>query len=242
MKKIAKAFLIVTGIIAALGLLQSPPDPMLLLYSIFAFAVLFRHRLVGFVRRIPLKSSVKFILLVIAAGLLAECLAWLGNYLARNENPALFHPQLIPDLMLGIGIYLGYAVAWIIILRYYRFSLLSVFVTGGLFGILIEGIFDMSYWPIISIIQNLITDPLTSILMSAYLFVVHGSVMGLGYFLVEEEFSDNDSKKSNSWIKYPIAIVSIYVVALIFSIIFGLIVTSLGLIPEPGLIWERPLF
>lgn len=242
MKRILIGLLVVTGCIPVLGLFDPAPDPMLLLYSIFVFAFLFRHRLVGFVKRIPLKSSVKFALLVIAAGLLAECLAWLGNYISHSENPALFHPQLIPDLILGIGIYLGYAAAWIIILRYYRFSLLSVFVAGGLFGILVEGFSDMSYWPLIFIIKNLITDPVTSILLSAYLFVVHGSVMGLGYFLVEDEFRENDRNKSNSWIKYPIAIVVMFAGALIFSFIFSLIVKSLGLIPEPGPIWERPFY
>ena len=242
MSRKVKIFLILSGLIPLLSLFSSPPDPILLIYSFFVFAFLFRHRLVKFVKRIPLRSSVKFTLLVIAAGLIAECLAWLGNYLSRSENPALLHPQLIPDLILGIGVYLGYAVAWIIILRYYRFSLLSVFISAGFLGILIEGNFDMSYWPLISIIKNLIADPVTSISMSAYLFIVYGSLMGLGYLLVEEEFYDNDSKKSNRWIKYPIAIVSMFVGAWIFSIVVGLIVKSLGLIPEPKPIWEHPFF
>jgi len=238
-KKLSTGILVVTGCIPILGLFGSPPDPMLLIYSIFVFAFLFRPRLVGFFKRIPLKTPIKFTLLVIAAGLLAECLAWLQNYLARSENPALFHPQLIPDLMLGIGLYLGFAVAWIMVLRHYRFSLLSVFVSAGFLGILMEGNFDMSYWPLISIIQNLIADPLTSIFLSLYLFVVYGSVMGLGYFLVENEFCENDSEKSNSRIKYPIAIAVMFAGAWVFSFIVSMIFMSLGLIPEPGPIWER---
>ncbi len=175
-------------------------------------------------------------------GFLTEFLAWMNNFLPRSENPALFHPQLIPDLLLGFGVYLGYAVAWIIVLRYYRFSLASVFVAAGLLGIFIEGNFDMSYWPLISIIKNLISDPVMSMVMSAYLFVVYGSIMGSGYFLVEDEFRENDTKKSNSWVKYPIAIVSMFAGAWIFGSIFGFIVNALGLIPEPGPIWEWPFY
>lgn len=124
-----KVFFAFSGLFPLLFLLGSPPDTTLLIYSLFVLAYFLRDPIVNFVRCISIPALVKFILLVLTAGLITEFFAWLGEYLARSPEPVLLHPQLIPDLILGFAFYLAVAIAWSLVLRFYRFSLFQIFVT-----------------------------------------------------------------------------------------------------------------
>ncbi len=235
-KIFVRVLLAISGVIPILTLISSPPDPMLLIYSLFLLALFLRFYIIRLVQCIPLRTSIKFALLIIVSGMVAECLAWISNYLARNETPTLFHPQLISDIILGIGFYGGWAVAWLLILRRCSFSLVSVFVTTGFLGIAIE----QNSQVLISILQALPMNPLGSIFMSVYVFIVYGSVMGIAYLTVEGEFCH--SCQCNHWLKYPAVLLLMYVFSHLLTAAVMLVATPLGLIPEHRLIWEHPFF
>ena len=226
---------IASGFVPFLFLLGKPSDVMLLIYSVFVAAVFFRKGLSKMVRGINLNPYLKFLLLLVAVGLLAEFLAWSTNFLARSPEPALFHPQLIPNLIIGIGFYSGWAIAWSLVLRKFRFSLLSVFVTMGFFGVF----FEQDGAVLLAIIELIQSNPLFALVMAVYVFVVYGSVIGIAFLAIEKEIPIGQSRH---WIRFPIALLLIYVFMVIVSLIWFIIVSSLGLIPEPRPIWEFPFF
>src|SRR5215216_4356201 len=83
-----------SGLVPLLGLWSTPPDPMLLIYTIFVAAYLLRRQLVRRFEGVPAPSVILFVLFLIS-GTLTETLAWSNNYLKAAAAPALFHPQLL---------------------------------------------------------------------------------------------------------------------------------------------------
>ncbi|MCL5098853.1 MAG: hypothetical protein M1608_15235, partial [Candidatus Omnitrophica bacterium] len=106
-RNIFKLLFAVSGLIPLLGLFSSPPITTLLIYTFFVLVYFLKPYLKITSLKIPGTPFLKYALLIVLFGLVVECLAWYENYLARNPNPALLHPQLIPDLLLAIGFYAG---------------------------------------------------------------------------------------------------------------------------------------
>ena len=108
----------------------------------------------------------------IAIGALTETLAWLQNYGEGFKNPgALFSPDLLQDIAKGSGYYLVLVLIYLAISRFYILSAAQSFLAYGLCGIFLEqrgaaARVAFSAGPF-------------GILMIAYLFVVHGSILGL---------------------------------------------------------------
>lgn len=198
--------------------------------------MLLRTKKYSYFGKVHAPAFVILILGFVLSGILAETLAWTGSYLAKEESPALLHPQLIPDLILGMGFYGGWAVSWLLLTRYFRFSLLQVFITAGLLGVMIEQNFQI----LKKIIEALSTNPLASLLMSSYVFVVYGSITGVGFILSGEKYLNK--QKSNSWLKYPLAILLLFLFCFSGTYVIGIIGKFIGVIPTPGKIYERPFF
>jgi hypothetical protein len=149
-----------------------PPDPLLLIYTAFVVA---SHRL-----RAPLGEMtgdrplpVRYVVLMLAVGMITETLAWSANYLARAEHPALLHPQLLYDWLLSPGVYGGWALAWLILTRRWRFSIAEVFVLQGCYGIAIEQQGAV-------LVKGLQALPIGLALWS-YVFAVYGSAAALAF-------------------------------------------------------------
>ena len=187
------ALLVASGLIPMLSLLRHEPDS-LLIYSVFVVACLFRRQLAGLANHLPGPPAVYLILFFIVSGELAETFAWMGNYSKAIDNPALLHPQLIPDLILGIGLYTGWALAWLIVFRWYRFSLAEAFVITGLQAILFEQLGGV----LLRMVAVLLTNPLLSLLMALYVFAVHASVVGLAMVPVIHRLVDPNRVQSAS--------------------------------------------
>jgi len=81
--------------------------------------------------RLPGSAALHLVVAFLLSGSLTETLAWINNYSKEAPQPALLHPQLIPDLILGMGFYGGWALAWLIAFRWFRFTLLEVFLVTG---------------------------------------------------------------------------------------------------------------
>jgi len=84
----------------ALVLLACLDSPVLLPYPLLVLAVLRGWRL----PRIG-GAGTSLLLSTLLASLVLETGTWAHNYLRDAPEPALFHPQLIPDLIIAIGVY-----------------------------------------------------------------------------------------------------------------------------------------
>ena len=149
----------------------------------------------------PGSDNVHLVGSFLLAGSLTETLAWLNNYWKAATEPALFHPQLFADLILGIGFYGGWAAAWWIALRWFRFSLCEAFLVTGIQGIWFEqigAVFKL-------MLQIFKTNPVQSLIIGLYVVAVHGSAAGLGLAPVLSRF--DTPEKSRSWMRFPLVII-----------------------------------
>lgn len=173
---------------------------------------------------------------VIASGWTAEVMAWTSNYVADASRPALLSPQLLSDLFLAVGFYGGWAVAWILVLRRYRFSLTEVFAVTGVMGVFVEQNGSVAA----SILGGLRADPLTSVILAVYVFTVYGSIMGTASLLAR--FDTRSSVQSGGWLKYPAVVVLMFVASAAFTAFASYFGGMVGLVHQPLPIRAHPLF
>jgi hypothetical protein len=174
--------------------------------------------------------------LTIVCGWIVELGAWFENYGRRAPYPALLHPQLIPDLILAIGLYGGGALAWLLVLRRWRFRLAEIFVTVGLLGIFVE----QTGAVLVAIAQSLFVNPLASLLVAAFVFVVYGPVIAIPYMLLEPQFAGRAMR--SGWLKFPAVALLMVILAVTLTAVVGLLASSVGLIPPKQPIWAHPFF
>lgn len=212
-----------SGALPLLGLLNASVT-----YTVFVAAFFWRRRrpFVGVATRRG------FLLAIFGAGMLLELLAWTGNYIQNPPQPALFHPQLIPDLLFGVGFYLGWVLAWWFLLRGFRFTLVETVVLMGLYGVIVEQNGAV-------LLAGLAALPL-GVLLWAYVAAAYGGAAGLAYLLAGGERVPMG--KRAHWIKFLLAFVLLYVCVQVTFLLWGAFVDSIGLIPPPRPIREAPLW
>ncbi len=232
---VARALLALTALIPVLAVFSG--STVLLIYTLFVVILLFLRRpLSRAAVAIPLPLALKLIALTILCGWIVELGAWYENYGRRAPNPALLHPQLIPDLILAIGLYGGGAFAWLLVLRRWRFSLLEVFVTVGLLGIFVE----QTGAVLVAITQSFFVNPLASLLFAGFVFVVYGPVIAIPYMLLEPQFAGRAVR--SGWLKFPAVALLMVIFAVTLTAVVGLLVSGVGLIPPKQPIWAHPFF
>lgn len=228
--------LILTGLIPLLGLLSRPPDTMLLIYTVFVAGFLFRRATTAFLEKLPGSASLHLIVLFLVSGSLTEILAWSNNYLKAAEEPALFHPQLIPDLIIGVGFYGGWAVAWLITLRWFRFSVAEGFLVTAIQGVFFEQL-GAVFMAMLSVFKD---DPAFALLMGLYVFLVHGSITGLALTPLSDRI--NLQTRSRHWIRFPVVIALMVTLAFAGSWFINMFAQSLGGLPPKRSITEHPFW
>jgi len=236
MKSWKKALLVVSGLVPLLGLFSRPPDTMLLIYTFFVVAFLFRGNLAAFLERLPGHASLHLFILFLLSGSLTETLAWIGNFLKGAQEPALFHPQLIPDLILGMGFYGGWAIAWLIAFRWFRFNLLEAFVVTGFQGIFFEQLGAV----FVEMLSVFASNPLLSILLGAYVFAVHGSVTGLAFAPLIRRF--DVPHRSRHWVRFPVVIALMVSLAFMGTWLMNTCALLFGGLPAKRSIVEHPFW
>ena len=229
------AFLAVSGLIPLVSLLRHQPDA-LLIYSVFVVACLFRRQLAGLADHLPGPPATYLILFFIVSGDLAETFAWMDNYSKATAEPALLHPQLIPDLILGIGLYTGWALAWLIVFRWYRFSLAEAFVVTGIQAIFFEQLGAV----FLRMVAVMLTNPLSSLLMALYVFAVHASVVGLAMVPVIHRL--DDPNKSRHWSRFVLVIVLVVGLTMLCTGLMGAFTNLFGGLPPKKSIVEHPFW
>lgn len=231
--KILKILFPISGAIPLLGFISKPPDPLLPIYSLFVFLYFVRNHVRSFITKIPLKPGLKFALLIFLIGMFAESMAWLLNFLKKSPEPALFHHQLVYDLLLGIPQYAAWGVVWYFLVKRFRYSLSSVFIIQGLYGVLLEQQGKI-------FLAGLGSMPV-GLYMWAYVFAVYGSISAIAYTFVENEI-DTTNKSNRKWLKYLVSLIAIMAITILFFIIWTLITNATGIIPEKRPIWEAPFW
>ena len=207
----------------ALVLLACPDSPVLLPYPLLVLAVLRGWRL----PRIK-GAGISLLLSTLLASLVLETGAWGHNYLRDAPEPALFHPQLIPDLIIAVGVYASWWLTWWWALRRYRFTTLQVFLTAGLYGVLIEQQGKI-------FVAGLSTMP-AGLLLWAFVAVAYGSTMALATFLVRDRFDQNrfDAQHIGRW-KLPLTWLLLFAMTFATSLVWGLVLQATDAIPPKKL-------
>ncbi|MBA3823926.1 MAG: hypothetical protein H0X24_08525 [Ktedonobacterales bacterium] len=233
-RRLPRVLLAISAGIPVLGFVASH-NATLLIYTLFAVALLNRQRVTAAFAHVRLPGAAKFGGAVLISGWLTECFAWLGSYLNHDKNPALFHPQLIPDLILAIGFYGGWAVAWLLVLRRWQFTLGQVFVTTGLMGIFVE-----QNGAVIAVIIASLGNPLLAALLALYVFAVYGAIMGLPYLLAGKGVPGAGAR--TGWLKYLAILAGMFFGAKLLFLVVAVVAMALHLIPPRQPIWEHPFF
>jgi len=231
--------LVASAAIPILGLLTGP-NTTLLIYTIFVAALLARRpleRLAGaLMRRLHLAPETLLVGAILVSGWLTGRLAWLSSSIGRDAHPALLHPQLIPDLILAIGFYGGWALGWLLALWRWQFTLPAVFFATGLMGIFVE----QDGAVIRDIAAAALSNPLLAALIALDIFAVYGSIMGLAYLPLASALRER--KRRGGWLRFP-AVVALMVVGSVIGLaLVGLLASHVGLIPPRRPIWEHPFF
>ncbi len=108
--------------------------PVLAIFPLFLFVYSIQSRIQLNINHF----YIKYIILGIIFGLFTEILAILDNLDKPPHEKILFHPNPGIDLLLGVGFYFFIAVMWAFLIRRYTFTVKSIFVIGGIWGIVVE--------------------------------------------------------------------------------------------------------
>jgi hypothetical protein len=205
-------------------------DPNPFIYLLFILIYFFRNKLKSFFETIPMSPTLLFFLFYVGVGLLIETSAWTTSYYFEKEPYPNLHPQLIPNLILGVFMYGAKALGWIIALRFFKFSLKEAFITQGLYAIFLEqqgAIF----------IQGLMSMPF-GILLWIYVMMVYAPLVGIPYMFLEEKLQKNVQR--NNWVKY----IAVFVLLTVFIIAVSLIAdnTIVKFLPPKRSIFEHPVW
>ncbi|RPI38883.1 MAG: hypothetical protein EHM59_22705, partial [Betaproteobacteria bacterium] len=200
------------------GLLTSPPDTMLPIYSLFVVVVFARRPFEAAAKSLRIPRSLAFGALILVSGLFTETLAWTSSYLARAPEPALLHPQLAYDLLLSPVVYGGWALAWPILMRRWRYSLAEVFAIQGIYGVLLE-----QQGAVLR--QGLASMP-WGVVMWAYVFLVYGSAIGLAYLPFERSYAAEGRRRG--WGRLPAALVVALLATIFSSLVWAGVLHVLG--------------
>ena len=236
MTRRAKVWLIVSGVIPLLGLFSKPPGTALLIYSLFVLACLGRRHLRALADRLPGRPEPWLVAAFLLAGSLTEFFAWLNNYLQAAKEPALFHPQLFPDLLVGLGFYGGWAAAWLIALRRYRFTLAETFLVTGIQGIFFEQLGAV----FVMMVMALASNPLQALIFGLYVCAIHGSAVGLPMAALLHRFEAPD--RSRHWSRFPVVIVLMVGFAFLGAAVISLLAQPFGGLPPKRSITEYPFW
>lgn len=223
MTRIQKTLFTSSGILI---LLASVNSPVLLPYPLLVLAVLRGWRLpkIG-------APAVQLLFSTLICTLFLEISAWLDNFIKNAPDPALFHPQLFPDLIISFGFYSAWWLCWWLILQRYHFTTKQVFITTGLYGVLIEQQGKI-------FLAGLSTLPL-GIVLWLFVAIAYGATMALAFFLVRDSFTATHTAR----IKYFLAWGGLFVFTAITSLAWGVILQTMDFIPPKRLpMWDYPLW
>lgn len=205
---------ILFAISGVLVLLASIGSPVLLPYPLLVVVVLRGWRLPRFASPAP-----RLAVTTALACLVLETGAWYDNFKRDAAEPALFHPQLLPDLIISVGVYSAWWLVWWRMLRTFRFSIAQVFLATGLYGVLIEQqgkifLTGLSMMP-------------AGLLLWLFVFTAYGSTMALAVFLVRDDLEATRAP----WWRLPLTWALLLIGTIAISLTWGLLLQMFDILP-----------
>jgi len=226
-----------SGFIPLLGLATDPPDVMLLIYSLYVAAWFGRERVARWINEFPGGTTSHLIGCFLVSGVVTETLAWGNNYLKAAAQPALFHPQLFADLLIGVGFYGGWACAWWVVSRRFHFSQGEVFLVAGIQGIFFEQLGAVA----LAMVRLWSTQPFQAMFFGLYVLAVHGSAAGLGMAAAGDP-AMGSANRSRHWVRFPLVILLMVALAFVGCELVALAATLFGGLPPKRSIVAHPLW
>jgi len=193
MKILTKIIMIVLGIIPLLALMDG--QFTLTIFSIFVLILLISPKLKPLIKKISLPLFLKFLILGIIFALITEFLVFLDSGIGITGESGLFSQNLLFNLVLAMGIYVSLILVWYFLLKKYKFNLMGLFISAGIWGVIIE--------------QDFAVLLSFNLLAYLYIFLVYGSFVALPFLLVKDDFDKIKRKKGK--IKYIIAFFSQFI-------------------------------
>ena len=141
------------------------------------------------IKKISLPLFAKFLFLGIIFAIITEYLVFLDSGIGISGEIGLFSQNLLFNLILAIGIYVSLILVWYFLLNKYKFNLIGVFFSAGIWGVVIE--------------QNFAVLLSFNLLAYLYIFAVYGSFVSIPFMLTSDDF-DKIQRKENK-IKYVVA-------------------------------------
>lgn len=161
----------------------------LLIFSIFVLVWLIAPKLKPIIKKIPSPLFVKFLILGIIFALITEYLVFLDSGIDITGTSGLFSQNPIPNLILAMGIYVSLILVWYFLLKNYKFNLAGVFISAGIWGVVIE--------------QDFAVLLSFNLLAYLYIFATYGSFVSIPFLLTNDDF--NEKKRKEKKIKYVVA-------------------------------------
>ncbi len=174
-------------IISLLGFaltLLSFGNPMLFIFPMWVFVVLFKAPLTRLFAKFPRDWG--FVIAGVTFGLLTELFAIINSLDIPPDERILLHPEPIPDLIYGLFYYAFFILTWYWLLRRINFSKTEVFVLAGIFGIFTEEVGQ--------VFIRIFTEPVTGFLYAIIVSFVYGIFPMLAYLLTKERFPEERKK------------------------------------------------
>ncbi|KAB2883503.1 MAG: hypothetical protein F9K34_11630 [Albidovulum sp.] len=212
-----------SGLLPLAGLAARPVDTQALVWTGFVAVVLPAPA--------PRISARRFLLAAIATGMAVELAAWAGHYAACSPEPALFHPQLGRDLLIGVGFYSGLGLTWAWLVRRFGFSVGECFAVNGAMGVFLE----QQGAAFLAGLQALPEGAL----LWVFVFLIYGPMAAIPRRLAIP--AGTAAPPRRPW-HYPVAALAASAGAFAGTYAFGLVLMALGLLPEPRSICAAPFW
>jgi hypothetical protein len=215
---------------AALALLLGP----LAIYAGFAIVFIFRRPLRARIARLPLGPRTTLGVLIVLAGLLREVLTWLTEYVQGDDRTALLHPQLVPHLLITLGIYTAWAIGWGVALWWYNYRLGEALIIQAVAGLVLENFGQ-------TLLAGLSTLP-QGIVLWLYAMAVSAFTLGVAWLLATDKLDTLRERDLDGALRYAApALLTGVALVLIFAFWLRLL-NGLHAIPEQAPIRERPFW
>jgi hypothetical protein len=221
--RLLRLFLVLSAFVPLVALFDRPPQTQALVWTAFVAVWLLAPA--------PREGRLRFLAAALLTGLGVELAAWGGHYFACNPSPALFHPQLGPNLLIGIGFYLGLGLAWLWLIRRFGFSATEAFVVNGTMGVFLEQRGA-------AFLAGLHALPL-GLLLWLFVFLIYGPMAAIPRRLALPP--DMATPPRRLW-HYPVAGLCAYLAALGGTYAFALIYLALHVLPDHQPICAAPFW
>ncbi len=144
--------------------------------------------------------------------LITEYLVFLDSGIGISGESGLFSQTLLSNLILAMGIYVSLILVWYFLLKKYKFNLIGVFFSAGIWGIVIE--------------QDFAALLSFNLLAYLYIFTIYGSFVSIPFMLTRDDFDRIPRKEKK--VKYVVAFFTQFIAYIVGTLWIALLTLLFG--------------